>query len=548
MKKHGVSAIICSFISALCIWICYMLCLPAINLRASSFYVFIIFDFAIIVIVFGIREFILDEYEHNLFRILRNISLIALVVVLIMAIFNSAIVTSRTLQAIPEVKEGNFQEDYVEISSNPAEAFTLDLDSAIRLGDRAIGNIENASWYEVNDEFNLITYNGSKYRVSPLEYGGLFKYFRANDDGIPGYVIVNDDTLEAQFVKTEKPIRYSPSAHFGYLLKRHLRSQFPSYTFTDSIFEINEEGHSFWITGVTQPHASVYAGRVVEKVIVTDPYSGESEVYDLDQVPEWIDHVYNLDYLMTLAKWHYSYVRGFWNTVFSETGVYKTSYSYRASRDDKEDETANFYGYNSYINKNGQTVFVTGITPANKSESNTGFLTLNAKTAELIYYSAEGAEESSAQQACESKMQNYGYKATYPVFVNVGGQPTYMMALKDKAGIIQAYGFVNLKNYSISTVDKDINVALSAYKQAIGMEVEDQVVSEDTIQTITGTIDEIYSQTINGTTYYYYVIDRELYKASVTVNELQFLYKVGDTVEVKYQDGSGFRTIISISN
>lgn len=548
MKKVRVSTLVCTAITVIFAWILYMLMLPAMNFRAGSLYGYIILVAVFATILFAVRFFIDEDTIYDLStRIIAIVTGIFLIVGLFLWIINGAIVTSRTLQAIPEVREGNFTEDYVEISSNPAEAFTLDLDSAERLGNRAIGTIENASWYEVNGEFNLITYNGVKYRLSPLEYGGLFKYLKGRDIGIPGYVLVNDDTMEAMFVKTDKPIRFSPSAYFGNDLKRHLRLQFPTYTFTESIFEIDDEGIPYWVTGVTEPHAALYAGRIVEKVIVTDAFTGKSSVYTVDEVPAWIDHVYGLDYLMNLARWHYSYVRGFWNTVFSETGIYKTSYSYRASRDDKEDDTANFFGYNSFINKAGETVFVTGITPANKSESNTGFLTLNARTGEIIYYAAEGAEESTAQQAIESKMQNYGYKATYPVFVNVGGQPTYLTALKDKAGIIQAYGFVNLKNYSITCVNENIEVALAGYKQAIGMEVE-EIVETDTTKVATGTIQQIYTQTISGTTYYYYVVGGELYKASAAINELQFLLKIGDEIELKYQDAPDFGNVIAIKN
>ena len=547
MKKIQLSTLVSLAITALISFAVYYLMVPAINLRAGSFYDFAIIVAIIAAAVFSIRAFVcnLDFEDAPSTKVVLLILGIVLFIGLVLLIINGAMVTANTLQEIPVVNEGNFEEDYLEASHDPAEYFTLDLDSAERLGTRAIGNIENASWYEVNDEFNLITYQGVKYRVSPLEYGDFFKYLKAKRTGIPGYVLVNDDTMEATFVKTDKPIRYSLSAFFGKDLKRHLHNQYPTWTFSSSMFEIDEEGNSFWVTGVTEPKASLYAGRVVVRVVVTDAYSGDSVVYNLDEVPDWIDHVYDLDYLMQQAKWHYHFINGFWNTLFSKSNMYETSYEYRDSKDDKEDDTANFFGYNSFINKSGETVFVTGITPANRSESNAGFISLNCRTGEIRYYQAEGADESSAQQAVESKMQNYGYRATYPVFVNVGGQPTYMMALKDKAGIIQAYGFVSLKNYSITYVDKDIEVALSQYKQAIGLGTEEEVDTKE-FEVVTGQIEAIYSQTINGTTHYYYVVGSELYKASATVNEFQFLFKEGDTVEIKYLDATECRTVIAI--
>ena len=106
---------------------------------------------------------------------------------------------------------------------------------------------------------------------------------------------------------------------------------------------------------------------------------------------------------------------------------------------------------------------------------------------------------------------------------------------------------MNLKNYSITVVDEDMEVALASYKQAIGMEVEEPIIETDTEKVASGTIEEIYTQAIGGTTYYYYVVDGELYKASATINELQFLFNVGDKIEMKYQDAPDFGNVISIT-
>ena len=193
MKKLRISTIVCLILSVFTVWIMYMLMLPAINLRAASFYWFLACGSAAVTAVFLIRDFFGVRKTTSLSKIMGIVTTVMVAICIILTITNSALFTAKTIQKIPELSEGNFEEDYVEISNNPAEAFTLDLDSAERLGNRAIGNIENASWYEVNNEFNLITYQGVKYRVSPLEYGDLFKYFKASNVGIPGYVLVNMD-------------------------------------------------------------------------------------------------------------------------------------------------------------------------------------------------------------------------------------------------------------------------------------------------------------------------------------------------------------------
>ena len=106
----------------------------------------------------------------------------------------------------------------------------VDMGTAERLGDRTIGSIKNSAWFEVDDEYNLIEYNGELFRISALNYGGLFKYNKANETGIPGYVLVNTATQEAKFVELSNSIKYSPSAFWSYDLKRHLRNEYPSLT------------------------------------------------------------------------------------------------------------------------------------------------------------------------------------------------------------------------------------------------------------------------------------------------------------------------------
>lgn len=99
----------------------------------------------------------------------------------------------------------------------------------------AIGDVENSYWYEVDDEWNLCEINNKYYRVSPLNYAGLFKYNKASNVGIPGYVKINVQTQGTEFVKLENTIMYSPSGYFSKNLERHLRDEYPSYVFGNSL-------------------------------------------------------------------------------------------------------------------------------------------------------------------------------------------------------------------------------------------------------------------------------------------------------------------------
>lgn len=56
---------------------------------------------------------------------------------------------------------------------------------------------------------------------------------------------------------------------------------------------------------------------------------------------------------------------------------------------------------------------------------------MNQRTMETKYYEIEGAIEDSAMTSAEGKVQNLGYKATFPLLLNIDAEPTYFMALKD---------------------------------------------------------------------------------------------------------------------
>ncbi len=467
-----------------------------------------------------------------------------IIIISIISLVGSPIFNAAPYREIANVEEGVFEDDFEDVLISEETEF-LDLDTARHLGDRVLGSVPNAPWYNVNDEYNLIVYQGRQYRVSPLEYRDFLAYFRAVGFGIPGYVLVDVATKEATFVKTE-PIRFSPSGLFGQKLSRHLRGQFPSMVFDQSFMEIDEEGTPYWVTATLKPNAGLWGAQSINGLVLTNACTGESTWYSLEEKPVWVDHVCSLEYMMSRTAWHYSYVHGWWNA--SRTDVFNLTYAYRkdaspASKDSPAEPA--FYGYASVV-MNDEIYVITGITPANRTESNVGFLLISCADGRVRYYSIPGAEESSAQSVAEGLIQHMGYEATFPVMVNVAGEPIYMMALKDKSGLIQKYALVNYKNYSQSVVESSLEEAIKSYLKLNGVQqTSPYPENSNTLNETTGSITERYQAEIDGTTVYYYIIDGELYRASIKINEAQVLFKVGDVVVISYHDGE-IRQVVDI--
>lgn len=482
-----------------------------------------------------------------------------------LSINSAPICNAKAYANLLEVADGNFENDI--ITANSEDIISVDVTTAQRLGDRVLGSIENSSWYEVNDEYNLVTINGKAYRISPLDFRNLATYWSAKT--IPGYVLVDARTMEAQFVEFDEPMKYSPSACFSNDLTRHLRNQFPSLIFNKSFFEVDDDGNPYWITPVKTPTIGLFGGFIEKSVIITDAVSGSSEIYST--APEWVDHVHSVTYLMNLVEWHYEYANGFWN--LSNTNKYRTSYSYRNSKKESSEDNASneftpFDGYNSVLSPDGEILFYTGITPANQAETLIGFVLISPKTGATKFYSMSGSEESSAQLAAEGLVSDFKYSASFPTVVNVDGNATFFMTLKDKAGIVQAYSFCNMKQYSTCVQASTIDEALHKYKIALGLEddvsLTDSKHSSSVVEapaksevpdatnwlTVDGTVTEAKEAQMDGYTWYYFRVDSSdlMMMSSIENSYLQPLSLVeGASVSLTYSEVDGIGMVKEIT-
>lgn len=479
----------------------------------------------------------LDEKERDgLNRLLKIFKYLAIAIGIIVAVCivgsasSCSVFHAEEYRKLADVQAGSFEEDFPEADPTGSNIPFVSMEIAQQLGDRTIANVPGAEFYEVDDEYNLIEYQGDYYRISSLSYGGIFKFFSANSSGIPGYVLVNVRTQKATFCSVNGGYYYSPSSLFFKNLGRHLRIQYPTTMFDfKSYFEIDEEGHPYWITPAISKTIGMFGGDKVEKIVITDAVNGNSEMYSVEELPEWVDHAMLLSYLKQKATDYYELVHGAFN--FSDKDVKKIS-----------------DGYTSFVNEKGEVCFTMGLTPANEAKSNIGFILINSRTGEIKEYVADGIQEVTAQARVETLVQNYGYRATFPQVINVEGIPTYLMCLTGGDGLIQDVALACISTTSNATAyAPTLDEAISKYKAVLGNSgaINPEELGETT--TVEGTIQNIYSADIEGTTFYFYVLegDDNLYKASVSINERQVLATAGTYVKITYNSEGD---VISVTN
>ena len=331
MSKSNIGGRIIAIFSAILVtgliaWGINYLALPAMTFQSEGFWWFWLVVGIIGVICYFIANEIVNELSVEdggyILGIVIAIGVaVWLLVFIITGITGGVMAKATQYSKVITVQDGNFSEDIPEINTD--DIVVIDVKTARKLGDRTIATIPNASWYDVDDEYNLVIINGKKYRISPVNYGSVWKFFKADEAGIPGYVLVEatKKDAEARYVELDEPIRYSPSACFEYDLSRHLRNEYPSYIFGKAFFEVDDEGNPFWVTGVKTAQVGMRGALITTSVVVTNAVTGETEEYFLENLPDWIDHAESVKELMRSLEWHYSYRDGWWNSVTSKTNV-----------------------------------------------------------------------------------------------------------------------------------------------------------------------------------------------------------------------------------
>ena len=386
---------------------------------------------------------------------------------------------------------------------------------------------EFTSWvsqFYVNNLYTQINYNNEIIRVTPIEYDGIIKYFTNKDDGVKGYIKVNSVDGKASLVELKEGMKYLPSAFFNEDVLRKLRFSYPTVIFDTPSFEIDNEGNPYWIVP-TVKYSGVGMKKEISGVITLDAVTGKSKKYNSDEVPSWIDHVYSASLIIDQINNWGEYKNGFFNSIFGQKDVINTT-----------------EGYN-YLVMDDDVYLYTGITSVSSDESNLGFVLVNMRTKETKYYLVPGAEEYSAMASAEGLVQEKKYTASFPLLINLNNKATYLMSLKDAAGLVKMYAFVDVEDYQKVVVsDASLGIDAAAEKY-LGEELSSK--GEKVEKTII--INDISSAVVDGNTYYY-IVDKEsnLYKVSIKFNNnlLPFL-RNGDKVKIKYIEGT-INNIVSI--
>ena len=560
-EKAALKIVLSLLCSAVFAGILFYFMLPALNFKSYDLYIYLGAIVASYVVFNALFSNVFGKPEYVPYVKRRAIVPGIIIAVLLVAVGIGYLVSCEFFRASSYSKiisvdtDSNFSEDIEEQTADSfSEIPKLDEDTAAQLAARALGalkDIGSVSQFTIAPENSQINYQGKPYRVVPLQYADIIKWLVNTREGFPGYVMVNMADESTNFVELKDgSIRYSAYEHFNKLLKRHLRFEFPTYLFADATFEVNDDGDPFWICARLDKTIGLFGGTDVIGIVLVDAVSGECIEYSMDQLKDdpnlqWIDRVYDSDLIVQQYNYYGKYQKGFWNSLLGQKDVIKTT-----------------DGYN-YIAKNDDVWMYTGVTSVTSDQSIIGFVLVNQRTKEADFYNVTGGTEYSAQQAAEGRVMDLGYAATFPLLLNIGGEPTYFLSLKDpKNQIVQQYALINVANYNnnkMGVTGTDLSKCLASYIESLkekGITVDinpDDVVTPGTNEdktpdttklTASGTIADIRTAVMGGESYYYIKLDsNEAYFAiAASKDEGVVILNRGDSVTVTY---SGEGSIIN---
>ena len=526
MKKRFFKVYII-LIFAFLLFLFYYIYLPVINIHSSDLWIFIIS-----MLFLGAGAYKIIKFKTANQKIIKAILFFAItlfIIYLIGYILSSPIVNSKKYQSLISIQNSDFKKDIKQISYD--EIPILDKETAINLGSRKMGSmVDMVSQFEVNNLYTQINYNAKPTRVTPLDYGNIFKWVTNRKNGIPAYMTIDMATQETELIKLDNGIKYSFSEPLNRNVNRYLRFNYPTYMFDKISFEIDDNGTPYWICPVKTYSIGLFGGPVIKKVILLNSITGELTEYNIEDVPMWVDSVYSADLLISYYNYYGMLKNGYFNSILGQKGCLKTT-----------------EGYN-YIALNDDVYVYTGVTSVGGDRSNVGFVLMNQRTGESKYYTISGAQETSAMASAEGQVQHLGYKATFPLLLNISNQPTYFIALKDEAGLVKKYAMVNIEKYQIVAIGDTISECENNYINLLSKS-NIEINKNKTKQNIKGKITYIKELVIDGNSHIFIKIDNNRKYFGIPVkNNLNILnYQLNDNIYLEYEEQENYNIITKIN-
>ena len=137
--------------------------------------------------------------------------------------------------------------------------------------------------------------------------------------------------------------------------------------------------------------------------------------------------------------------------------------------------------------------------------------------------------------SAEGVVQDLKYTATFPLLLNIAGEPTYFIPLKDATNLVKSYAMVNVAQYQVVATGSTVSACEQEYIKLLnnkGITTPDETPRTE----VSGVISDIRSAVMEGNSYYFIQLegDPTYYAISAAQNPLAVILNVGDQVTIQH--------------
>lgn len=310
-------------------------------------------------------------------------------------------------------------------------------------------NLGNLQVQKVEDE---VVY------IAPLEFKGFWRWLKGGAS--EGYLKMSATDVYAQPEPVKTDMTYIPSAYFFKDVERKIYFATATYkSIGEPQLEIADDGHAYYVQTLYKPRGiSENPNYRKMKIAVLDTVNGKVDVYDLNNVPAFIDAPISPEMASEMNSVYGKYENGWLNSRMAKKGVKL------ATENGTEDEVTPIF------NEKGEMLYFTDFTsPSSSDDSAIGYSFINARTGEITYYSKKNMMDSEGLiNLVDLVFPEKKLEGNMPLLYNIDGVPTWVVSMLDKNGIFKKIAYVNATDSDILAMEDNVEKTLQTYRLKLG--------------------------------------------------------------------------------
>ncbi len=395
---------------------------------------------------------------------------------------------------------------------------------------KAMSVVPNPQFYDLG-KLQVQKVNEEIVYVAPVEFADFWKFLRGKETA--GYFTISATNVNAQPEFQENEMKYTNSSYFNKYIQRVIYDKYPHYIQSgEAQIEVDDEGKPWYVQTIYRPmHVTNKPNLEDLKVVVIDPDSGEMQMFDTNEAPEFIEGSVSSEMATLENNYFGKYIHGWLNSVFGKRDVKIPN------------ESGSESGVTPIFDENGDMFYFTDMTsPKENIDSALGYTLVNARSGELINYGGEKnngiMDSEGAKQIVNKEFPEKKWEGYMPVLYNVDGNPTWVVNVLDPNGLHKQYAYIKANDSDFVVFGDTANETLDAYRMALLQDPSNPGATDDTnTEQITGEVDRVLvtSSEQGQVVQFLLTNDATIYTVNASKSPLTIFLEKGDSIDAEVQ-------------